>query len=247
MSGHSKWHNIAKRKGANDAKKAKIFTKIGREMAIAIKEGGSANPDCNAGLRDCIAKAKANNMPNDNIKRTLDKYSGANGQVNYEANNYEGYGVGGVAVVVETLTDNKNRTVADVRHLFDKYGAGLGATNCVSWQFDKKGVIIMERGELDEDTVMMQALEAGAEDFQADEETFEIYTTPDDFSAVREALETLGYSFVEAEVEMVPQNYITLEKEEDMAQMRKLLDNLEDNDDVQAVWHNWENEDDYEG
>ena len=247
MSGHSKWHNIAKRKGANDAKKAKIFTKIGREMAIAIKEGGSANPEFNARLRDCIAKAKANNMPNDNIKRTLDKYSGANGQVNYEANTYEGYGVGGVAVVVETLTDNKNRTVADVRHLFDKYGAGLGATNCVSWQFDKKGVIIMERGELDEDTVMMQALEAGAEDFQADENTFEIYTTPDDFSAVREALETLGYSFVEAEVEMVPQNYITLENEEDMAKMRKLLDGLEDNDDVQAVWHNWENEDDYEG
>lgn len=216
-------------------------------MAIAIKEGGSANPEFNARLRDCIAKAKANNMPNDNIKRTLDKYSGANGQVNYEANNYEGYGVGGVAVVVETLTDNKNRTVADVRHLFDKYGAGLGATNCVSWQFDKKGVIIMERGELDEDTVMMQALEAGAEDFQADENTFEIYTTPDDFSAVREALETLGYSFVEAEVEMVPQNYITLENEEDMAKMRKLLDGLEDNDDVQAVWHNWENEDDYEG
>lgn len=247
MSGHSKWHNIAKRKGANDAKKAKIFTKIGREMAIAIKEGGSANPDFNSRLRDCIAKAKANNMPNDNIKRTLDKYSGANGQVNYEANNYEGYGVGGVAVVVETLTDNKNRTVADVRHLFDKYGAGLGATNCVSWQFDKKGVIIMERGELDEDTVMMQALDAGAEDFQADDETFEIYTAPEDFSAVREALETLGYSFVEAEVELVPQNYITLEKEEDMAQMRKLLDNLEDNDDVQAVWHNWENEADYEG
>ena len=247
MSGHSKWHNIAKRKGANDAKKAKIFTKIGREMAIAIKEGGSANPDFNSRLRDCIAKAKANNMPNDNIKRTLDKYSGANGQVNYEANNYEGYGVGGVAVVVETLTDNKNRTVADVRHLFDKYGAGLGATNCVSWQFDKKGVIIMERGELDEDTVMMQALDAGAEDFQADDDTFEIYTTPEDFSAVREALETLGYSFVEAEVELVPQNYITLEKEEDMAQMRKLLDNLEENDDVQAVWHNWENEADYEG
>ena len=247
MSGHSKWHNIAKRKGANYSKKAKIFNNIGREMAIAIKEGGSANPDFNARLRDCIAKAKANNMPNDNIKRTLDKYSGANGQVNYEANNYEGYGVGGVAVVVETLTDNKNRTVADVRHLFDKYGAGLGATNCVSWQFDKKGVIIMERGELDEDTVMMQALEAGAEDFQADENTFEIYTTPDDFSAVREALETLGYSFVEAEVEMVPQNYITLENEDDMAKMRKLLDNLEDNDDVQAVWHNWENEDDYEG
>lgn len=247
MSGHSKWHNIAKRKGANDAKKAKIFTKIGREMAIAIKEGGSANPDFNARLRDCIAKAKANNMPNDNIKRTLDKYSGANGQVNYEANDYEGYGVGGVAVVVETLTDNKNRTVADVRHLFDKYGAGLGATGCVSWQFDKKGVIIMERGELDEDTVMMQALDAGAEDFQADGDTFEIYTAPDDFSTVREALETLGYSFVEAEVERVPQNYITVENPDDMAQLRKLLDGLEDNDDVQAVWHNWENEDDYEG
>jgi len=247
MSGHSKWHNIAKRKGANDAKKAKIFTKIGREMAIAIKEGGSANPDFNSRLRDCIAKAKANNMPNDNIKRTLDKYSGANGQVNYEANDYEGYGVGGVAVVVETLTDNKKRTVADVRHLFDKYGAGLGATGCVSWQFDKKGVIIMERAENDEDTVMMQALEAGAEDFQSDDDTFEIYTAPDDFSAVREALETLGYSFVEAQVERVPQNYITLEKEEDMAQMRKLLDNLEDNDDVQAVYHNWENEDDYTG
>ena len=247
MSGHSKWNNIAKRKGANDAKKAKIFTKIGREMAIAIKEGGSANPDFNARLRDCIAKAKANNMPNDNIKRTLDKYSGANGQVDYEANNYEGYGVGGVAVVVETLTDNKNRTVADVRHLFDKYGAGLGATNCVSWQFDKKGVIIMESEGLDEDAVMMQALDAGAEDFLVEEGVFEIYTAPDDFSTVREALEKEGYTFAQAELQMVPQNYITLEKEEDMAQMRKLLDNLEDNDDVQAVWHNWENEDDYEG
>lgn len=247
MSGHSKFHNIAKRKGANDAKRAKIFTKIGRELAIAIKEGGSANPDNNARLRDVIAKAKANNMPNDNIKRTLDKYSGAAGSVDFEANNYEGYGVGGTAVIVETLTDNRNRTVADVRHLFDKYGAGLGATGCVSWQFDKKGVIIMERGDADEDTVMMQALEAGAEDFQADENTFEIYTAPDDFSVVREALETLGYSFAEAEVEMVPQNYVTIENPDDMAKMRKLLDNLEDNDDVQAVWHNWENEDDCEG
>ena len=247
MSGHSKWNNIAKRKGAYDAKKAKIFTKIGREMAIAIKEGGSANPDFNARLRDCIAKAKANNMPNDNIKRTLDKYSGANGQVDYEANNYEGYGVGGVAVVVETLTDNKNRTVADVRHLFDKYGAGLCASGCVSWQFDKKGVIIMESEGLDEDAVMMQALDAGAEDFLVEEGVFEIYTAPDDFSTVREALEKEGYTFAQAELQMVPQNYITLEKEEDMAQMRKLLDNLEDNDDVQAVWHNWENEDDYEG
>ena len=235
MSGHSKWHNIAKRKGANDAKKAKIFTKIGREMAIAIKEGGSANPDNNSRLRDVIAKAKANNMPNDNIKRTLDKYSGANGTVEYEAINYEGYGVGGVAVIVETLTDNRNRTASDVRHLLDKYGAGMGATGCVGWQFDQKGVIIIEKGELDEDETMMLALDAGAEDFQADEET------------LREALEQAGMEFASAEVEMVPQNYISLTAEEDMAKMRKLLDNLEDNDDVQAVWHNWENEDEYEG
>lgn len=247
MSGHSKFHNIAKRKGANDAKRAKIFTKIGRELAIAIKEGGSANPDNNARLRDVVAKAKANNMPNDNIKRTLDKYSGAAGAVDFEANTYEGYGVGGTAVIVETLTDNRNRTVADVRHLFDKYGAGLGASGCVSWQFDKKGVIIIERDGQDEDTVMMQALEAGAEDFEANDDNFEIYTAPEDFSVVREALETLGYAFAQAEVEQVSQNYITLEKEEDMAQMRKLLDNLEDNDDVQAVFHNWENEQDYEG
>lgn len=247
MSGHSKWNNIQKRKGANDAKKAKIFTKIGREMAIAIKEGGGANPDNNSRLRDIIAKAKANNMPNDNIKRTLDKYSGANGVIEYEAINYEGYGPSGVAVIVETLTDNRNRTAADVRHLLDKYGAGMGATGCVGWQFDQKGVIIIEREEQDEDETMMTALDAGAEDFQADEESFQIYTAPSDFGAVREALEAKGFSFLEAEVEMVPQNFVTLEKEEDMAQMRKLLDNLEDNDDVQNVWHNWENESEYEG
>ena len=242
MSGHSKWNNIAKRKGANDAKKAKIFTKIGREMAIAIKEGGSANPDFNSRLRDCIAKAKANNMPNDNIKRTLDKYSGANGQVDYEANNYEGYGVGGVAVVVETLTDNKNRTVADVRHLFDKYGAGLGASGCVSWQFDKKGVIIMEKGDLDEDTVMMDALEAGAADFEADGMVMEVRCEPDDFNTVVKALEDKGYTFLSADIAMVPQNYITLTEEGDLKNMQKLIDMLEDNDDVQNVWHNWEND-----
>ena len=216
-------------------------------MAIAIKEGGSANPDNNSRLRDVIAKAKANNMPNDNIKRTLDKYSGANGAVDYEAINYEGYGVGGVAVIVETLTENRNRTAADVRHLLDKFGTGMGATGCVGWQFDQKGVLIIERDGQDEDEVMMTALDAGAEDFQADEETFEIYTAPEDFGAVREALEQAGFSFIEAEVEMVPQNYITLTSEDDMAKMRKLLDNLEDNDDVQNVWHNWENEDEYEG
>ena len=243
MSGHSKWNNIAKRKGANDAKKAKIFTKIGREMAIAIKEGGSANPDFNARLRDCIAKAKANNMPNDNIKRTLDKYSGANGQVDYEANNYEGYGVGGVAVVVETLTDNKNRTVADVRHLFDKYGAGLGASGCVSWQFDKKGVIVIdnEDEDLDEEAVFESALEAGADDLEAEEGIFTVYTQPDDVAAVAEAL-SAKYRLLSAQVEMVPQNYITLTDEGDIKNMSKMLEMFDDNEDVQNVWHNWENE-----
>ena len=243
MSGHSKWNNIAKRKGANDAKKAKIFTKIGREMAIAIKEGGSANPDFNSRLRDCIAKAKANNMPNDNIKRTLDKYSGANGQVDYEANNYEGYGVGGVAVVVETLTDNKNRTVADVRHLFDKYGAGLGASGCVSWQFDKKGVIVIdnEDEDLDEEAVFESALEAGADDLEAEEGIFTVYTQPDDVASVAEAL-SAKYRLLSAQVEMVPQNYITLTDEGDIKNMSKMLEMFDDNEDVQNVWHNWENE-----
>ena len=247
MSGHSKFANIKHKKEKNDAAKGKIFTKIGKELAVAVKEGGSADPANNSRLRDVIAKAKANNMPNDNIKRTLDKYSGANGTVEYEAITYEGYGVGGVAVIVETLTDNRNRTASDVRHLLDKFGAGMGATGCVGWQFSQKGVLIVEKGELDEDETMMLALDAGAEDFQSDGETFEIYTAPEDFGKVREALEQAGMEFIEAEVEMVPQNYVTLEKEEDMAQMRKLLDNLEDNDDVQAVWHNWENEDEYEG
>lgn len=247
MSGHSKWHNIAKRKGANDAKKAAIFTKIGRKMAVAIKEGGSANPDNNSKLRDCIAEAKANNVPNDNIKRMLDRFSGENGNISYEANTYEGYGPSGIAVICETLTDNRNRTVADVRHYFDKFGTGLGNAGCVSWQFEQKGVIIIERGELDEDEIMMTALDAGADDFQADEETFQIYTAPEEFSTVRDALQESGLTFMQAEVEMVPQNTIALESEEDMERMRKLLDALEENDDVQNVWHNWENEDDYEG
>lgn len=245
MSGHSKWNNIAKRKGANDAKKAAIFTKIGRKMAVAIKEGGSANPDNNAKLRDCIAEAKANNVPNDNIKRMLDRGNTSN--VNYEANTYEGYGVGGIAVICETLTDNRNRTVADVRHYFDKFGAGLGNAGCVSWQFEQKGVLIIERGDLDEDETMMTALDAGADDFQADDDCFQIYTSPEDFSTVREALEAAGLEFAQAEIQMVPSNSITLENPDDMASMRKLLDALEDNDDVQHVWHNWENEDEYEG
>ena len=245
MSGHSKWNNIAKRKGANDAKKAAIFTKIGRKMAVAIKEGGSANPDNNAKLRDCIAEAKANNVPNDNIKRMLDRGNTSN--VNYEANTYEGYGVGGIAVICETLTDNRNRTVADVRHYFDKFGAGLGNAGCVSWQFEQKGVLIIERGDLDEDETTMTALDAAAHDFQADEDCFQIYTSPEDFSAVRAAVEAAGMEFAQAELQMVPSNSITLENPDDMASMRKLLDALEDNDDVQHVWHNWENEDEYEG
>ena len=246
MSGHSKFANIKHKKEKNDAAKGKIFTILGREIAVAVKEGGP-DPANNFKLAQVVAKAKSNNMPNDTIERGIKKAAGDVGNVNYEYITYEGYGPGGIAIIVDALTDNKNRTVADVRHLFDKYGAGLGASGCVSWQFDKKGVIIMESEGLDEDAVMMQALDAGAEDFLVEEGVFEIYTAPDDFSTVREALEKEGYTFAQAELQMVPQNYITLEKEEDMAQMRKLLDNLEDNDDVQAVWHNWENEDDYEG
>ena len=247
MSGHSKWHNIQKTKGANDAKRAAIFTKIGRKMAVAVKEGGSANPDTNSKLRDVIADAKANNVPKDNIKRMLDRLSGDNGAVNYESNTYEGYGPSGIAVICETLTDNNNRTFADVRHYFSKFGTGLGNAGCVSWQFEQKGVLVIERGDLDEDETMMTALDAGADDFQADEETFQIFTAPTEFGAVRDALQEAGFTFIQAEIEMVPSNTITLEKEEDMARMRKLLDALEDNDDVQHVWHNWENEDDYEG
>ncbi|MGN1014683.1 MAG: YebC/PmpR family DNA-binding transcriptional regulator [Butyricicoccus sp.] len=247
MSGHSKWHNIQKTKGANDAKRAAIFTKIGRKMAVAIKEGGSANPDNNSKLRDVIADAKANNVPKDNIKRMLDRFSGDNGSVNYESNTYEGYGPSGIAVICETLTDNRNRTVADVRHYFDKFGTGLGNAGCVSWQFEKKGVLVIERGELDEDEVMMTALDAGADDFQADEDVFQIFTAPEEFAAVRDTLQDGGMTFIQAEIEMVPSNTITLESEEDMSRMRKLLDALEENDDVQNVWHNWENESDYEG
>ena len=244
MSGHSKWNNIAKRKGANDAKKAKIFTKIGREMAIAIKEGGSANPDFNSRLRDCIAKAKANNMPNDNIKRTIDKALGAGSTENFEAVTYEGYGPGGVAVIVDALTDNRQRTAPEVRHAFDKCNGNLGAQGCVSWSFDRKGVIVIdnEDQELDEDTVMMDALEAGAADFEADGMVMEVRCEPDDFNTVVKALEDKGYTFLSADIAMVPQNYISLTDEGDLKNMQKLIDMLEDNDDVQNVWHNWENE-----
>ena len=243
MSGHSKWHNIQKTKGAADAKRSQIFTKIAREMIVAVKTGGSGDPNNNSRLATVIAKAKAANMPNDNIKRTIDKALGSGNADSYENVVYEGYGPSGVAVIVDALTDNRNRTAPEVRHLLDKYGKGLGATGCVSWSFDQKGVIVIEKEDLDEDTVMMDALDAGADDMDAsDDECFEITTTPDGFGTVLAALEEKGYSFVSAKVEMVPQNYVKLENEDDIKNMEKLIDLLEDNDDVQNVWHNWDQE-----
>ena len=243
MSGHSKWHNIQKTKGAADAKRSQIFTKIAREMIVAVKQGGSGDPNNNSRLATVVAKAKAANMPNDNIKRTIDKALGSGNADSYESVVYEGYGPSGVAVIVEALTDNRNRTAPEVRHLLDKYGKGLGAAGCVSWSFDQKGVIVVEKEDLDEDTVMMDALDAGADDMDAsDDECFEITTTPDGFGTVLAALEEKGYSFVSAKVEMVPQNYVKLESEEDIKNMEKLIDLLEENEDVQNVYHNWEQE-----
>lgn len=240
MSGHSKWNNIKRKKEKTDGARAKIFTKIGRELAVAVREGGSADPAANSRLKDCIAKAKANNVPNDNIERIIRKAAGEGNADNYEALQYEGYGPSGIAVIVETLTDNRNRTAGDLRHYFDKYGGNLGQTGCVSFMFRKKGVLAIEAEGQDEDQVMEDALEAGAADFAADDEVFEILTEPDDFSAVYEALAAKGYEFVSAEVEMVPDVYGTIDDEEAAAKMEKLLDMLEDNDDVQNVWHNWE-------
>ena len=244
MSGHSKWHNIQKTKGAADAKRSQLFTKIAREMIVAVKEGGSGDPNNNSRLATVIAKAKAANMPNDNIKRTIDKALGAGNADNYEQVVYEGYGPCGVAVIVEALTNNRNRTAPEMRHLFDKYGGNMGASGCVSWSFDKKGVIVIdnEEGELDEESVMMDALDCGAADFQADEGIFEITTDPDDFNAVIKALEEKGYVFASAGIEMVPQNYIKLTNEDDIKNMTKMIDLMEDNEDVQNVYHNWEQE-----
>mgnify|MGYP005756234139 FL=1 len=244
MSGHSKWHNIQKTKGAADAKRSQAFTKIAREIIVAVKEGGSGDPNNNSRLATVIAKAKAANMPNDNIKRTIDKALGSGNTDSYENVVYEGYGPSGVAVIVEALTDNRNRTAPEVRHLFDKYGGNMGASGCVSWSFDRKGVIVIdnEDKDLDEETVMMDALDCGAADFEADGDVFEITTEPDDFNTVTAALEGKGYVFAEAAIEMVPQNYIKLTGEEDVKNMTKLIDLLEENDDVQNVWHNWEQE-----
>ena len=244
MSGHSKWHNIQKTKGAQDAKRAAAFTKIAKEIIVAVKEGGGVtDPAYNSRLATVITKAKAANMPNDNIRRCLEKAAGAGGD-NYESITYEGYGPGGVAIIVETMTDNRNRTAGSVRHHFDKYGGNMGASGCVAWSFDRKGVLVIdnEEGDYDEDTVMMDAMDCGADDFEADSDVFTIYTTTDDFNAVADALTAKGYTFASAQLEMVPQNYQKLEKEEDKINMEKMLDLFEDDDDVQNVWHNWEQE-----
>ena len=242
MSGHSKWHNIQKTKGAQDAKRAQAFTKIAREMIVAVKEGGSGDPANNSRLAAVITKAKAANMPNDNIKRTIEKALGAGNTDNFESVVYEGYGPCGVAVIVETMTDNRNRTASEVRHYFDKYGGNLGATGCVSWSFDKKGVIVVnnEDEEFDEDTVMEAALEGGADDLVAEGDVFTIYTSPDAVTEVAEYLTGAGYELLSAQVEMVPQNYVSVTGEDDVKNLRKMLDMFEDNDDVQNVWHNWE-------
>jgi len=244
MSGHSKWHNIQKTKGAQDAKRAQAFTKIAREMIVAVKEGGSGDPNNNSRLATVIAKAKAANMPNDNIKRTIEKALGAGNTDNYESVTYEGYGPGGVAVIVEAMTDNRNRTASNMRHYLDKYGKGLGASGCVAWSFDKKGVLVIDNEDEDyeEDTVMMDALDAGAADFEPEDTVFTIYTDPDDFNDVAAALEGKGYKFVSAQIEMVPQNYQKLDNPDDIKNMEKLIDVMEDDDDVQNLWHSWDQE-----
>ena len=243
MSGHSKFANIKHKKEKNDAAKGKIFTVIGREIAVAVKEGG-ADPANNSRLRDVIAKAKANNVPNDTIERGIKKASGELGSVNYEQNTYEGYGPAGVAIIVETLTDNKNRTAANVRAAFSKGGGNVGAQGCVSYMFDRKGQIIIDKEEcdMDPDELMMFALDAGAEDFSDEEDSYEVLTDPDSFSEVREAFEKENIPVADADVRMIPQNWVTLKDEEDVKKMQRILDLLDDDDDVQAVYHSWDEE-----
>ena len=240
MSGHSKWHNIQAKKGKADAARGAIFTKIGREIAIAVRDGG-ANPESNGKLRDVIAKAKANNMPNDNIQRSIKKASGELSNVVYEQITYEGYAPGGVAVIVDTITDNRNRTASDVRHCFAKNDGNLGTTGSVGFMFDEKGVLVVERAPgSDEDEMMMTVLDAGAEDMKTLEDVYEIYTAPSDFHNVREALEGQGMTFLSAEVQKLPQNTVTIPDEDTLQKVQKLLEMLEENDDVQNVYHNAE-------
>jgi len=241
MSGHSKFANIKHKKEKNDAAKGKIFTIIGREIAIAVKEGGP-DPNNNSKLRDVIAKAKSNNMPNDTIERGIKKAAGDVGSVNYEKVTYEGYGPNGIAIIVEALTDNKNRTAANVRSAFTKGNGSIGTQGCVSYSFDEKGQIIIDKEEceMEADDLMMIALDAGAEDFSEEEDCFEVLTSPEDFSTVREALEKEGIPMAEAEVRMIPQNYVELTDETAIKNLQKTLDLLDEDDDVQNVYHNWD-------
>ena len=239
MSGHSKWNNIKHKKEKADAAKAKIFTKIGKEMAVAIKEGGP-DPSNNSKLRDLIAKAKANNVPNENIQRTIKKFTDSN-DINYEEITYEGYGPSGVAIIVETSTDNRNRTAGNVRAAFNKYGGNLGQNGCVGFLFEEKGVITIvdEDEELDEDKVMEDALECGAEDIKCDEGEYTIYTAVEDFDAVRDTVISLGYTLATADLAKVPSTYVDLDNEDDIENMEKMLDKFNEDDDVNAVYHNW--------
>ena len=241
MSGHSKFANIKHKKEKNDAKRGKIFTIIGREIAVAVKEGG-ADPANNSKLRDVIAKAKANNMPNDTIERGIKKAAGDGNAANYENITYEGYGPNGTAIIVRTLKDNKNRTASNVRNAFTKGGGNVGTTGCVSYMFDEKGQIIIDRGEceLEPDDIMMMALDFGAEDFSEEDDSYEILTAPEDFSSIRESLEKEGIAMVSAEVTMIPQTYVELKDENDIKMMNRIIDLLDDDDDVQEVYHNAE-------
>ena len=239
MSGHSKWNNIKRKKEKTDAAKAKIFTKIVREISVIVKTGGP-NPQENSKLKDAIAKAKAANVPNDNIERIIKKAAGDTSANNYEELVYEGYGPNGIAVIVEVLTDNRNRTAGEMRHYFDKYGGNLGQSGSVRFMFDRKGQIVIEAEGRDEDTVMEDALDAGAEDFNFDGDVFEISTDPNELGAVRDALEEKGYTFESAEVAYIPQTMTALEDEDAIKNMEKLIEMLEDNDDVQEIWHNWD-------
>lgn len=243
MSGHSKWNNIKNKKEKSDAQRGKIFTKLGREILVAVKEGGP-DPSANSKLKDVIAKCKANNMPNDNIERSIKKAAGDGNTANYEDVVYEGYGPNGVAIIIEAMTDNRNRTAADVRHILDKFGGNLGTTGSVSWMFDKKGVIIIEKSstKLDEEELMMEALEAGADNFESEDEFYEITTAPEDFSKVREYLENKGITYIEAELKMIPQNYMSLTDEDSVKKMGLIIEKMEDLDDVQELWHNWDEE-----
>lgn len=239
MSGHSKWNNIKRKKEAADGAKAKVFTRIGREISVCVKEGGP-DPASNSKLRDLISKAKANNVPNDNIDRIIKKAAGDGDKNNYETMVYEGYGPGGVAVIVECLTDNKNRTAGDVRHYFDKFGGNMGTTGCVSFMFTRKGIIILENEGCDEDKLMEDCFEAGADDFNVDGDSIEVSTDPNSVYAISDKLREMGYSVVSAEDSMVPSTYTTLSDEEQIRHMNLLLEALDDNDDVQQVYHNWD-------